>query len=193
MNPSSNSNGTSPPQNLSALPMNADSPQWTHTLRNGAQVIIRPLGKSDAALERAFIESLSAQSRRFRFLGQIGCPSDEMIRGLTDIDYVRDVAFAAIADIGGTAREIGVARFSVSKDGQSCECAVAVSDDLHGQGLGTLLMNHLIDIARERGIGEMISLDSAENFAMRDLAEALGFRREQDPDDGTQVIHRLKL
>ena len=44
-------------------------------------------------LERAFIGSLSAQSRRFRFLGQIGCPSDEMIRGLTDIDYVHDVAF----------------------------------------------------------------------------------------------------
>jgi GNAT superfamily N-acetyltransferase len=193
MNSSSNSDGTRAAQNLSAVPMNADSPQWVHTLRNGTQVVIRPLGKGDAVLERAFIGSLSAQSRRFRFLGQIGCPSDEMIRGLTDIDYVHDVAFAAIADIGGTAREIGVARYSVATGGQSCECAVAVSDDFHGQGLGTLLMNHLIGIARERGINEMISLDSAENFAMRDLAQALGFRREPDPDDGTQVIHRLTL
>jgi len=193
MNPYSNSNGTSAAQNLSPLPINAASPQWTHTLRNGAQVIIRPLGKGDAALERAFIESLSAQSRRFRFLGQIGCPSDEMIRGLTDIDYVRDVAFTAIADVGGTPQEIGVARYSAATDGQSCECAVVVSDDFHGEGLGTLLMNHLIDIARERGIHEMVSMDSAENFAMRDLAQALGFRREPDPEDGTQVLHRLKL
>lgn len=189
MNPSS----STPAQNMSAMPMSTASPQWVHTLRNGEQVTIRPLGKGDAALERAFIESLSPQSRRFRFLGQIGCPSDEMIRGLTDIDYVHDVAFAAIADIGGTAREIGVARYSVSTDGQSCECAVAVSDDFHGQGLGTLLMNHLIGVARDRGIHEMVSLDSAENFPMRDLALALGFRREPDPEDGTQVIHKLTL
>lgn len=193
MDPSSNSAGTTPPQNLSALPMSATSPMWVHALANGAQVIIRPLGKGDAALERAFIESLSAQSRRFRFLGQISCPSDDLVRRLTDIDYVHDVAFTAITDVEGTAREIGVARYSVSADGQSCECAVAVSDDFHGQGLGTLLMNHLIDIARERGISEMVSLDAAENFAMRDLALALGFRRESDPEDSTQVIHRLAL
>lgn len=193
MNSSSSSAGATPPQDLSALPMSAESPKWVHTLRNGDQVTIRPLGKDDAAAERSFIQSLSAQSRRFRFLGQIGCPSDDLIRRLTDIDYVHDVAFAAIANVGGTAREIGVARYSVSADGRSCECAVAVSDDFHGQGLGTLLMNHLIDIARERGIGEMISLDAAENFAMRDLALALGFRREPDPEDGAQVIHRLVL
>lgn len=193
MNPSSNCDGTTSAQNLSTAPMSPASPQWVHTLRNGTQVIIRPLGKDDATLERVFIESLSAQSRRFRFLGQIGSPSDELIRALTDIDYVRDVAFAAIMDIGGTAQEIGVARYSVSADGQSCECAVTVSDDFHGQGLGTLLMGHLIGIARDRGIREMISLDAAENFPMRDLALALGFRREADPADSTQVIHTLSL
>lgn len=193
MNPSSNCDGITSVQNLSAAPMSPASPQWEHTLRNGAQVIIRPLGKGDAALERVFIETLSAQSRRFRFLGQIGSPSEEMIRALTDIDYVHDVAFAAITDIGGTAQVIGVARYSVSADGQSCECAVTVSDDFHGQGLGTLLMSHLIGIARDRGIREMISLDTAENFPMRDLALALGFRREADPADGTQVIHKLSL
>jgi GNAT superfamily N-acetyltransferase len=180
-------------QSLSTAPLSADSPQWVHTLRNGAQVLIRPLGKADAALERAFIESLSAQSRRFRFLGQIGCPSDDLILRLTDIDYVHDVAFAAIANIGGTEREVGVARYSISADEQSCECAVVVSDDFHGQGLGTLLMKHLIDIARDRGIREMTSLDATENFPMRDLALSLGFRREPDPEDGSQVIHKLTL
>lgn len=193
MNASATSARSTAEQNLSATPMSAASPQWSHTLRNGVQVNVRPLGKDDAALERAFIECLSAQSRRFRFLGQIGCPSDGLIRSLTDIDYMHDVAFAAFADIGGVEREIGVARYSVSADGQSCECAVATADEFHGQGLGTLLMNHLIDIARDRGIGAMISLDMAENFPMRDLALALGFRREPDPEDGTQVIHRLAL
>ena len=193
MNISSNPADDLSGQNLSATPMSATSPQWTHTLRNGVPVVIRPLGKEDAALERAFIAALSVQSRRFRFLGQIGCPSDALIRSLTDIDYVHDVAFIALAGDAGAQSEVGVARYSVSADGKSCECAVAIADALQGQGLGTLLMNHLIAIARSRGIGEMISLDAAENFAMRDLAQALGFRREPDPEDGSQVIHRLAL
>ncbi len=56
-----------------------------------------------------------------------------------------------------------------------------------------LLMSHLIEMARSRGIREKFSLDDAENFAMRDMAQALGFRRETDPEDGAQVIHRLAL
>lgn len=193
MNISSNSSGDASERSLSAAPMSGTSPQWTHTLRNGVAVVIRPLGKADAALERAFITALSAQSRRFRFLGQIGCPSDALIRRLTDIDYVHDVAFTALVDSNGTQQEVGVARYSVSADGQSCECAIVIADAFQGLGLGTLLMNHLIAIARSRGIGEMISLDAAENFPMRDLALALGFRREADPEDGSQVIHRLTL
>ncbi|MCQ4163545.1 GNAT family N-acetyltransferase [Tahibacter harae] len=193
MNITRNNAGDVSAQSLTAAPMSSTSPQWTHTLRNGVPVVIRPLGKADAALERAFIAALSAQSRRFRFLGQIGCPGDALIRRLTDIDYVHDVAFVALADSAGAQQEIGVARYSVSADGKSCECAVVIADAFQGQGLGTLLMNHLIAIARSRGIGEMISLDAAENFAMRDLAQALGFRREPDPEDGSQVIHRLTL
>jgi acetyltransferase len=148
MNVSSDTRRSTPPQNLSAGPMSAASPQWVHPLRNGAQVIIRPIGKDDAALERAFIESLSAQSRRFRFLGQIGFPSDALIRRLTDIDYVHDVAFVALANVSGKAQEIGVARYSISDDGRSCECAVAVSDDFHHQGVGTLLLDACLDAAR---------------------------------------------
>lgn len=192
--PNSRSPESGQSHDLAPTPMTADAPRWEHTLRNGVPMTIRPLRKEDAELERQFIEALSAQSRRFRFLGQIGCPSPELIRRLTDIDYVHDVAFVAVVgDVGGVEREIGVARYSVADNGRSCECAVAVADDFHGQGVGTLLMTHLIDVARRRGIRDMFSIDSAENFGMRDLAQALGFRREPDPEDASQVIHRLSL
>jgi acetyltransferase len=39
----------------------------------------------------------------------------------------------------------------------------------------------------------MFSIDSANNSRMRELARDLGFARERDPDDSTQVIHRLTL
>jgi L-amino acid N-acyltransferase YncA len=62
-----------------------------------------------------------------------------------------------------------------------------------GHGLGTILMRDPTDIARKRGVRSMFSVDAIENERMRGLARDLGFRREQDPDDPTRVIHRLAL
>jgi hypothetical protein len=52
-------------------------------------------------------------------------------------------------------------------------------------------MQHLIEVARQRGIESMYSLDAGSNGAMRDLAEHLGFGRKTDPNDVTQVLHIL--
>jgi len=173
-------------------PLSPESPHWTELLSDGTHVLIRPIGKADAALERDFIRRLSPQSRRFRFLGQISEPSAEMIRRFTDIDYEHDVGLVALLHREGAKREIGVARYGVSPDGSSCECAVTVADEWQHRGLATLLMTHLIAIARDRGIREMVSIDLADNSAMRDLAVGLGFQRQPDPNDPMQVIYRLK-
>jgi GNAT superfamily N-acetyltransferase len=103
------------------------------------------------------------------------------------------MAFVALVHREGEKREIGVARYSTSADGGTCECAVTVSDDWRNRGLGTLLMRHLIDVARSRGVRSMMSIDEADNTGMRDLAKFFGFRRKSDPDDRSLVIHTLKL
>ena len=170
-----------------------DYPRWTETLRDHTRVVIRPLTARDVGRERDFIESLSPQSLRVRFLGQVRHPSVELIQQLTHIDYRRDVAFAAVVPDDGGEKILGVSRYSTSPDGVSCECAVTVLDDWHHKGLGTLLMRHLIEVARARGILFMYSIDSAENVEMSDLAKHLGFSCHRDPQDGTQVVHRLVL
>lgn len=170
-----------------------DDVQWKETLRDGTTVLIRAIRDDDADLERCFIEQLSPQSRRFRFLGEIKSPDSRLLRQLTHVDQVNDVAFVALIADGAIEREIGVSRYSKLADGVTCECAVAVSDEWHNQGLATLLLNHLIRFAREQGISRMYSVDSPDNQAMRDLAEHLGFVRTRDPNDARQVVHTLDL
>lgn len=165
---------------------------WHETLRDGSRVLIRPMSKQDAALERAFIERLSPTSRGYRFLGQIK-PTHDVIRQLTDIDYRRDMAFVALRHEAREKREIGVSRFCLSDDEASCECAVTVSDEWQGRGLGHLLMRHLIEVARQRGIKRMFSIDSAANQQMRDLAASLGFERRVDHDYPSEVVYSLDL
>ena len=167
--------------------------QWKATLRNGSVVLIRPIRDTDVELERRFIEELSPQSMRFRFLGDMKTASPALLKQFTNPDPAREVAFVALLGEGAEQREIGVSRYSARADGLSCECAVTVSDDWHNQGLATILMQHLIGVARQRGIECMYSIDSADNQPMRDLAEHLGFKHKQDPSDSTQVLHTLDL
>lgn len=181
------------PHDLSTQALSAESPRWSHRLANGRTILVRAIAARDAALERTFIERLSPESRRFRFLCQMSTPGDDLIRRLTDIDYVHDVAFVALVHEDNEKKEIGVARYSVSPDGRSCECAVTVADDWRHLGVGTALLRHLVDVARERGMREMYSIDAAENHAMRDFAHSAGFTRNADPQDPTQVIYRLAL
>lgn len=165
---------------------------WHETLRDGSKVLIRGINNGDVLLERDFIERLSPQSHANRFLGHLKV-TDRAIRRLTDINHRYEVALVALRHEKRQTREIGVARFYASPGGSSCECAIAVSDDWQGKGLGHALMRHLIDSARSRGIGLMYSIDFAGNQQMRKLATSLGFEEEVDPDYPSQVIHYLRL
>ena len=176
---------------ITTLPAPTDVPESVVTLLDGSEVTVRALRKEDAGLERDFIRNLSPESRWMRFLGQIGDPSDSLIRKLTELDYQHDMAFIALSNEGGITHEVGVSRYSLAPDGQSCECAVTVADVWQRKGLGTILMRDLIDVARRRGIRSMFSIDANENERMRELARDLDFKREQAPDDPTRVIHRL--
>ncbi|MGB4859799.1 MAG: GNAT family N-acetyltransferase [Dokdonella sp.] len=175
---------------LGTNPSNEHS--WTEVLHDGQSVLIREIRKQDTELERRFIERLSPTSRRFRFLGTLISPSDDLLRQLVAVDPTRDVALIALIGEGAEQTEVGVARLSAEGD-ETCEFAVTVSDDWQHKGLGTLLMQHLINSAVERGIKSMHSFDAADNEHMREFAAHLGFKRTPDPDDATLVVHSLDL
>lgn len=167
--------------------------QWNEKLLDGTPVFIRPVWPEDGDRERRFIEELSAESRYFRFLGCMRSPSPELIHRLTNIDHDRDAAYIALIRDGSDQRQIGAARYSLDADGESCECAVSVSDDYQNKGLGTLLMRHLIEHARAKGVRHMYSIDAAENHSMWKFADHLGFKRHNDPDDACLTRHSLEL
>lgn len=178
---------------LMAWEMGPTYPRWSETLRDERKVLIRPVCKDDADAERVFIAALSPEGRRYRFLGQMAKPSAELIAQLTDLDYDHDVAFAAVDEGGTTGAFVAVGRYSSTASGAECECAVSVLESWQHQGLGTMLMNHLIDVARIRGVKSMWSVDSAQNTNMAELAHSLGFSRRRYPGDPTLVLHELWL
>lgn len=167
--------------------------EWRETLRDGTEVLIRPINKDDAVLERDFIAGLSLETRYFRFLDGMKTPSPELIRKLTDVDQRDNVAYIALVGEGAAQREIGVCRYCVDEGGEAAEFAVTVGDAWQHKGLATLLMRHLTDVARARGLKRLYSLDAADNLSMRDFAQQQGLQRHTVEDDATLVTHTLML
>lgn len=144
-------------------------------------------------MERAFIQGLSVESRRFRFLESMPSPSDALLRQLTEIDPATDVAYVAVLDDESQDHQVGVGRFSARVDGTDCEFAIAVSDAWQKKGLGTHLMQRLMEDARARGIARMHSSDASDNHLMRRFAAHLLLDHRRDPDDATQILYSLQL
>jgi len=60
---------------------------------------------------------------------------------------------------------------------------LVVADDWGGRGLGSRLMESIMDVARERGLAEIEGLVLANNAGMLKLMKGLGFAVKRFADD----------
>lgn len=160
----------------------------------GEQVTIRPIRAEDAGIEQAFVRTLSERSRYLRFMYALRELTPAMLAWFTQIDYDREMALiATVAAESGGERQIGVARYVVNPDGESCEFAIVVADDWQGRGVATLLTEPLIRLAQRRHLRHMVGQVLSENAAMLRLAERFGFEIRLDPHDPAVSLISLRL
>jgi acetyltransferase len=139
---------------------------------DGADYHIRPIRPADAALYPAFLDKVSGDDIRLRFLApRKSFPADMLVR-LTQLDYDREIAFVALDGTGALA---GIARLNMDPDRESGEFAVLVRSDLQGHGLGAALLAYLIDYARADGLARVEGIILEENARMLGMAREMGF------------------
>ncbi len=147
--------------------------EWHDHLLDGTPVSVRPLKPEHAALYPDFFSEVTAEDRRLRFFGALSEVSDAMIEKFTHYDPARAMAFIAIDETDG--KMLGVVRLHDDTDGKGAEFAVIVRSSLKGQGLGYLLMKHIIDYAQAKGLQTVHGEVLTENTTMLKMAEELGF------------------
>ncbi|MES9940582.1 MAG: bifunctional acetate--CoA ligase family protein/GNAT family N-acetyltransferase [Candidatus Thiodiazotropha sp. 6PLUC2] len=162
-------------------------------LPNGINIVVRPIRPEDADLEQNFTRQLSNEAKYFRFMSSIQELTPEMLTRFTQIDYHNEMALIAVTEDEHHEVELGVARYVINPDKRSCEFALVVADKWQGQGIGHKLMNHLMEIARDRGLVRMEGEVLSNNFKMLDLMRSLYFQVLPYPEDNSikQVIVEL--
>ena len=156
-------------------------------LADGRTVRIRPAGPSDGAGVREMYDAMSEENRRLRFFGLgrgAGRQTADRICGSGRR------GFLALLALHGE-RVVGTAEYA-SNPGDSADIGLAVADDFHGRGVGTLLLEHLVDAARAEGIRAFTADTLADNRAVLEVFHALGLSTERRYEGG-EVRWRIRL
>lgn len=159
-------------------------------LPDGMPTVIRPIRASDLAIETAFVAGLSRETGYQRLLSPRYLQPDEL-RRFTDIDYDREIALIATTGESGSERQLAVARYVRSAQGDDAEFAIVVGDAWQGCGLGTKLMRSLICAAEHAGVRRLTGITLSTNQGMLKLARKLGFKLQRELGDAT--ITRLVM
>jgi len=129
---------------------------WIETvqLRDGMQVLVRPIRPDDAPRLQATFQRLSPQSIYLRFLEAYKELPEKLARRFAELDYHTQMALVAEIQEAGQPSLIGVARYGLvgEQEPLAAESAIVVIDDFQRGGLGTLLMDRLARYARAQGV-----------------------------------------
>ncbi len=137
------------------------------TLEDGTPILIRPLQPEDKDDILSGFERISPHSRYLRYSSAGAKLTADDLDTLTCDDETRCLALGA-ADLSKPGMHgMGVARYVRCDDEPNCaEIAMVVVDEYQGRGLGSLLLDLLIAIARKNGFDALCGYVLPENRTM---------------------------
>lgn len=152
-------------------------------LRDGSTAMIRLADQNDATLMQEFVGRLSPESKHHRFFSE-STPSSDLIRTLCDSSNPRSQLTLIVTRVFDGVFRIIASGSYWARDMHIAEVAMAVDDQFHGKGLGTLLVERLALLAIRNGFTRLWAVTHAENLAMREVFRESGFTAHEVYESG---------
>jgi acyl-CoA synthetase (NDP forming)/GNAT superfamily N-acetyltransferase len=162
-------------------------------LRDGRTAHIRPIRPEDAELLVEFYGRVSDQSKYFRFFSPMPNLSQRDLTRFTQVDHVHRVAFVMLL----SERLIALGSYEghpLPEDApegsgpEVAEVAFLVEDAQQGRGIGQLLLEHLAQAGRERGVDRFVAEVLPENNRMIQTFRDAGYRLLSGYEDGVITL-----
>ncbi|MCY4726149.1 GNAT family N-acetyltransferase [Nocardioides sp. STR2] len=156
-------------------------------LRDGRTAHIRPIQPEDRALLVEFYSRVSDQSKYYRFFSPMPELSERDLDRFTQVDHRDRVAMILLV----AGQMIAVGRYDTIRPGYA-EVAFLVEDAHQGRGIGQLLLEHLAQAGRERGIEEFVAEVLPDNQAMIHTFKDAGYQVRSTFEDGVmELVFRI--
>jgi acetyltransferase len=166
-------------------------------MEDGPEFTIRPIRPEDEPTMVRFHETLSEQSvylRYFHFIKLSERVAHERLSRICFIDYDREMVLVAeyLNEGSGQPEIVAAARLSKVHGENGAEFGLIISDTFQKRGLGTELLQRLINIGRDEGLSRITGDILSANYNMQHISEKLGFKITST-DDPSVVRAELDL
>ena len=154
-------------------------------LTDGATIEIRPAEPGDFDAVRDMHARMSPENLYLRFFSMSRAAAEQEARRVCRPPAPDHAALLAVLD----GRVIGCGAYEVAGDGsRSAEVALSVADEMHNRGVGTLLLEHLISLARGQGVRTLVAETLTENTLMLQVFANAGLRARRTLQDGVYEL-----
>jgi acetyltransferase len=158
------------------------------TMRDGTEATVRPIRPEDEPLMVKFHETLSERSvylRYFHLMNLSQRTAHERLTRICFINYDREMALVAERrdPVSGEREILAVGRLTKIPWSNDAEVAVLVSDKWQGRGLGTELLNRIIQVGRDEKVGRLVADILPDNRDIQRVCDKLGFRLRHSMED----------
>lgn len=162
------------------------------TMKDGRDIMIRPIRAEDETPLIKFHETLSERSVYLRYFYPMKLSQrteHERLSRISFIDYDREMALVAeLTQPDGTVDLIAAGRLIKIVGTGEAEFAILVSDAYQGQGLGSEMLKRLVDIGKQEGLQRIVGSILHDNTNMLRVTERLGFKLQGLPKDGVMRV-----
>jgi len=135
-------------------------------LNDGTLINIRPMHPTDENRVRGLFQSLSEQTKYYRFMSRIARVPQKQIQNFVYIDYRSEMAIVGTIPEADGDRIIAIGRYFIDPRSNRAEVAFVVQDEWQNRGIGTFMFRLLIKLARQNGIEGFSAEVLIENKAM---------------------------
>jgi acetyl coenzyme A synthetase (ADP forming)-like protein len=154
-------------------------------LRDGSVVLLRPIKCDDTERWLDFIHRLSSRTKYLRFHH---VPKEMVLEDAVrfcTVDYTNTFAFVAELLREKQRDIIAIGRYYRLPDKRTAEVAFVIEDAYQGRGIGTGLVEWLVNLARHNGITTFEADVLAENREMMGVFRSYGFHITSELEGGT--------
>jgi acetyltransferase len=160
------------------------------TLTNDMPATLRPIKPEDEPMWHVMLASCGAESIRMRFSSLFNTTTHDMAARYCYIDYDREMAIVAEVEENGERKLVGVGRLVSDPDHHSAEYAILVTDTFQNMGVGRLLTDYCIQIAKDWNLKHISAITSRNNRRMVHIFSELGFTVEHSPEDDVVQVEK---
>lgn len=148
----------------------------TVSLKTGEVVTLRPIRPEDEPAMARMLQGVSNDSLYMRFFGYIPKINHAWMIRFTHIDYDREMAIVAEISRGAGRELLGSVRIIEDAWRETAEYSILIADHFQGRGLGNIMTDYILEIARDRKIQKIVASVLSQNTSMIRLFEKRGFK-----------------